>query len=72
MSPVADQGGDLAVRSVRRGEAALDCGRPVVQHHVVADHAQLLAVRLHDLSPQRKEEGGGRREAEHQLSTAFC
>ena len=52
VSAVANQGGDLALRRVCRGEAALDGGRPVVHHHVVTNHAHLLAVRLHDLSQQ--------------------
>ena len=52
MSAVANQGGDLALRSISRGEAPLDGGGPIVHHHVVADHAQLLGVGLHDLSEQ--------------------
>ena len=59
MSAVANQGGDLALRSICRGEAPLDGGRAIVHHDVVSDHSELLAVRLHDLSPQRREEGGG-------------
>ena len=49
---MANQGGDLAVRSICGGEAPLDGGRPIVHHDVVADHSELLAVRLHDLSQQ--------------------
>ena len=59
MSAVANQGGDLALRTVCRGEAPLDGGRPVVHHDVVADHSELLAVRLHDLSHQTRPEHSG-------------
>ena len=52
MSAVAHQGGYPALGSVRRGEAALDGVGAIVYHDVVPDHAQLLAVRLHDLSQQ--------------------
>ena len=52
MSAVANQGGDLALRSICRGEAPLDGGRAIVHHDVVSDHSELLAVRLHDLSQQ--------------------
>ena len=46
VSAVAHHRGYPALGRVSSGEASLDCGRPIVDHHVVPDHPQLLRIRL--------------------------